>query len=256
MKITIRTFIILVVFIFFIPQFSLSDIAYSKNGRHILADKIWTENGKVICLSKGNMLSFSSEEVLKIELKEINIPEERGFRFDVWHSGMGIREILAVAKRNDIPLHKEGLYTTNKRYNPVTSSKYAKTATRYYYLTNLLGKKATVKLSLTPSSKRLHTLSIYWFVSNPTDRIDFEKEITDTLSAKYGPPKKRTDLMIFGKTKTWVPSSEIEIELQETVGNFSATYKDIEALALLKTEIQQTKDRMKQNYQPVDIGKF
>ena len=193
-----------VISLFFIPQLSLSDVAFLTNGKQITADKIWTENGKVICLLDGNTISLNSKDVLRIEQKEVGNTEKRGgFQFDVWQSGMNIGEILTVARKHDIPLHRDGIISINKKFNSITSTKYAKTATQYYYKTKLLGKYAKVDLFLTPSSKRLHTLSINWHgMANKNNRDGFEEEITETMSAKYGSPQKRYGQLL-GKTKAW-----------------------------------------------------
>ncbi len=246
-----------VIYSIFIPQPSFSDVAFLTNGRQITADKIWRENSKVICSLDGSTISFNSNDVLRIEQKEVgNTEKNGGYHFDVWRSGMNIGEILAVARSHDIPLHKDGIISINKKFNPATSSKYAKTATHYYYKTKLLGKYAKVDLFLIPSSKRLHTLSIDWHgMANKNNRAGFEEEITETLSAKYGSPGKRYGQLL-GKAKTWSPSPRIAIELQMTSGNFIAIYKDIEILELNRTENQRRNDEIKQNYQKVDSGKF
>lgn len=257
MKIPLKIFIYFeIIVIFLIPHVSVSDVAFLTGGRQITADKIWIENGKVICSLDGNRISFNSKDLLRIEQKKVDNVEKNGFHFDVWQSGMDIGDILSVARRQDIPLHKNGIITINKKFNPATSSKYAKTATHYYYKTKILGRHATVDLLLTPASKRLHTLSIHWHgIANENNRIGFEKELTQTLSAKYGAPKKRYGQLL-GKAKTWSPSPWIAIELQMTHDNFIATYKDIEMLELQKTENQRINDVIKQNYQKADSGKF
>jgi hypothetical protein len=245
-----------VISILFIPQLSLSDVAFLTGGRQITADKIWIENGNVICLLDENRISLNAEDVLKIEQKEVVNTEESGFHFDIWQSGMNIEEILAVARRHDIPLHKDGIISINNKFNPATSSKYAKTATNYYYKTKILGRYAKVDLFLTPSSKRLHTLSINWHgMANNNNRIGFEEEITETLSAKYGSPKRRYGQLL-KKVKIWSPSPSVTIELQMTSGNFIAIYKDNEMLEIQTAEKQLRNDQIKQNYQKVDSGKF
>lgn len=257
MKNPLKLFIFFeIIVIFLIPHVSVSDVAFLTGGRQIIADKIWIENDKVVCSLDGNKISFNSKDVLKIEQKKIGNVEKNGFHFDAWQSGMDIGEILTVARRKDIPLHKDGLISINKKFNPATSSKYAKTATHYYYKTKILGRHATVNLLLTPESKRLHTLSIHWHgMANKNNRTGFEEELTETLSAKYGTPKKRYGQLL-GKAKTWSPSPWIAIELQMTHDNFIVSYKDIEMLELQQTENERRNDVIKQNYQKTDSGKF
>lgn len=258
MKTTLKIVIFFeVISICFMPQLSLSDVAFLTNGTQIKANKIWEENGKVICSLDGNTISLDSKDVLKIEQKDVGTTEnDGGFHFDVWQSGIDIEEILAITRRNDIPLHKDGIISINKKFNPSISSKYAKTATHYYYKAKLLGKHARVDLLLTPSSKRLHTLSINWHgMANKNNRAGFEEEITETLSAKYGSSENRYGQLL-GKTKSWSPSPRIQIDLQTTSGNFIVIYKDSAMLELEKTEKQKTHDEIKRNYQKVDSAKF
>ena len=240
-----------------IPQFSFSDVAFLKNGKIITANKIWEQNGKVICSINGNTITLNSEDVSKIEQKKDGVKAKDGaFHFDIWKSGMDIEEILSAARFHDIPLHKNGIISINKKFNPLMCSKYAKTATHYYYKIKLLGKYAKVDLFLTPSSKKLHTLSINWHgMANKNNRAGFEEEITELLSPKYGTPKKQIP-QLFGQTKTWVPSSRITIGLKMTSGNYILTYQDTAMLQLNQTEQKQRKTDIKQQYQSVDSLKF
>ena len=258
MNIPFKIFIIqLLIAVFIAPQLSYSDVAYLKNGKKITANKIWEKNGKIICSTNGNTISLSSADVLKVvQKKDRAKTKSGGFDFDVWKSGMDIEEILTTSRFHDIPLHKDGLISINKRFNPLVSSKYAKTATHYYYKTKLLGKYARVDLFLTPSSKRLHTLSIHWYgMNNKNNRDGFEKEITEMLSPKYGSPKKQI-FQLFGQTKTWTPSPEVAIDLKMTSGNYILTYKDTAIIQLSQTEQKQIKTNKKIQYQGVDRQKF
>jgi hypothetical protein len=195
--------------------------------------------------------------VSKIEQKKDRVKtKDSGFYFDVWKSGMDIEESISAARFHDIPLHKNGIISINKKFNPLMSSKYAKTATHYYYKTKLLGKYARVDLFLTPSSKKLYTLSIDWHgMANKNNRAGFEKEITEMLSPKYGSPKKQIP-QIFGQTKTWVPSSNVTINLKMTSGNYILTYEDSKMLRLKQDEQNQIKTKIKLKYHDVDSAKF
>jgi hypothetical protein len=246
-----------IITIFFFPQFSCSDVAVLTNGKKITANKIWQENGKVVCSINGNTLTLNSEDVSKIIKKTDRVKTKNGgFHFDVWESAMDIEEIISTARFHDIPLHKNGIISINKKFNPLVSSKYAKTATHYYYKTKLLGKYARVDLFLTPSSKKLHTLSINWHgMANKNNRSGFEKEITEMLSQKYGSPKNHTR-QIFGKTKTWTPSNRTKIDLEMTSGNYILVYKDNALMQLNQTEKKQIRSEEKMQYQSVDSSKL
>ncbi|MCP3928014.1 MAG: hypothetical protein GY705_02800 [Bacteroidetes bacterium] len=258
MKLSLKIILLVgFVTIFLLPKLSLSDVAFLKNGKQIAANKIWEQNGKVICSINGNTITLNSADVLRIVQKKDSTKDNNSsFHFDVWKSGMDIEEILSTSRRYDVPLHKSGIISINKKFNPNTSSKYAKTATHYYYKTKLLGKHAKVDLFLTHSSKKLHTLTIDWHgMANKNNSSGFEKEITYMLSTKYGTPKKQAP-QIFGRAKKWIPSAKITIDLKMTSGNYVLTYRDIVMAQLNKNEQAQRKAKIKQQYQSVDNSKF
>ncbi len=240
-----------------VPGLSFSDVVFLKNGRQLTANKIWQQNGKVVCSIDGSTFFLDSEDVLKIKHTKNKTKKHNGnFSFDIWKSGMDIEEILFTAKRHDIPLHRNGLISANKKFNPNVSSKYAKTATRYYYKTKLLGRHATVNLYLTDLNKRLKMLSITWHnMKNKENSAGFEEEITEMLSAKYGKPKSNIP-KIFERTKKWVPSPKMIIELKMFPSSYVLTYWDIAMVQLDKKEKRQKNKIRKQQYQLIDTSKF
>jgi hypothetical protein len=256
MKASFKHIILNLFILLLFTDFSFADAVFLKNGRKITANKIWRENDKVICAINGNTVSVKEEDVLKIEFDENpRGGKNHGFRFDVWQSAMDIEEILLTARSHDIPLVKEGLVSIIKNFNPDLSSKYAATATQYYYKTQLLGHPAAVNLFLTPTSKKLHSLSVRWEVFGDSRRKDLEQDLKDMITSKYGRPKGNR-IPIFGKITFWRPSQQIEIEYKEMVSGLTLTYKDNLMIQLQETESQKINNEKKTEYRTKDRNKF
>jgi len=249
-------FIICVALVFLFTINSFADIISLKNGRDVTANETWEKNGKTFCSINGEIISFNSKDVLFVKrIKKKQRSSQNGFKFDVWQSGINIQEILTIAKDYDIPLHRNGLISINKKFNPAMSSKYADTATQYYYKTKLLGKHGTVELFLTPSSKRLHKLSIRWNNAGRQDRIEFQNEVMDAVKRKYGLPKKYKK-EILGQKYYWSPTQHMIIELASTSGGISLVYQDVGMSKLLMKEKKVKKNFKKAQYQKTDMSKF
>lgn len=104
------------------------------------------------------------------------------FTFDIWKSGDDIDTIISKARQNNIPLHRSGLISKNKKFNPKMCVPYRKTATRYFYKANLLGEWATVTLFLTQKSKRLSSIDIDWSGPKKNRESGFPKTVMKALS--------------------------------------------------------------------------
>ena len=234
-----------------------ADVISLKNGRDVTVSETWEKNGKTYCSINGETISFDSENVLFIKKtkKKQQKTSQSGFKFDIWHSGITIHEILRIAEDYDIPLHRDGLISINKKFNPAMSSKYADSATKYYYKTKLLGKYGTVELFLTPSSKKLHKLSIRWNSTGKNDRVEFQHEVMNTLKRKYGSPSKYKN-EILSRKYYWNPTQHMGIELISTSGGLTLVYQDFDMSKLCIKEIKADKAFKKAQYQKADINKF
>ncbi len=257
MNIMLRSiFILWLIVSIFLTQLAFADAIILSDGKRVSVNKVWREKGKVVGSINGSTIAFDRRDVLKIEREgDSDREKDGGFVFSFWNSTMTIEDILITSRRHDIPLHKYGLISINIKFNPVTSSKYARTATHYFYHTQLLGKHATVELFLTPTSKKLHTLLVRWSTLTMKGRVEFEREISQIISEKYGAPKGGGKKII-GKNVLWQPSSRVNIEFEMMPGNFIVTYKDRLMMQLKKTEEQKTTNKKRAKYLQVDKEKF
>ncbi|MDD3815557.1 MAG: hypothetical protein PHZ02_13035 [Desulfocapsaceae bacterium] len=147
------------------------------------------------------------------------------FVFDQWESGMDINTIYSIAKKNDIPLHKEGLISTNKRYNSLMCEEYRDTATAYYYPVNLLGEFAKVNLLLTPLGKKVYQVSIVWNKRQQGKKSEFTNDVKKTIEQKYGAAKKLNG-NIFADEFFWSVNDGTQITIKSSHGDLSLIYED------------------------------
>ena len=173
--------------IFLLPPPIIADTIILKNGRQIQTDKVWEKDGVVRYNMYGTVVGHPREDVAKIIRKEPqNLTQfKNGFKFDVWHSGMTIPQMMAAAERHDIPLHRAGLISANKRFNPKMCRPYAHTATKFNYKTLILGRHATVGLAFTPVSKRLYSIMVSWSGPGISPKSEFRDQVEAMLIEKY-----------------------------------------------------------------------
>ncbi|BCS96211.1 hypothetical protein DSLASN_18430 [Desulfoluna limicola] len=254
MKLKISIFIC-VIFASLNSSYSIADTIRLNSGRTITSNKTWTKNGRVYCFLDGVSVSFDLKDVAYVKKSNPTKFTKNGFKFDIWKSGIDIYEILTIARNNNIPLHRDGLISTNKNFNPKVCRKYANSATKYYYNTKLLGQYCKVELFLTPKSKLLHSLSIRWNNTGSKDKLELEKEVKNIIMKKYGGPKKLST-EVFGKTYHWSPKPHINIESSFSASGGVLLYKDTKIQRIGEQEKAIKKNQIKAQYQKSDISKF
>ena len=157
-----RIYVIVVFLIFIIPLFARADILILKSGKQIESSKCWREGGMIKCRKKGQIIGFPESEVATVIFdKEVTAPSD-GFSFDIWRSGLTVAEALDLAEVNDIPLHKAGLISVNKHFNPKMCLPYANIATKFDYKAQILGRQAKILLKFTPASRKLYSIMVSW----------------------------------------------------------------------------------------------
>jgi hypothetical protein len=190
-------YVIVVFLTLTIPLFGQADTLILKSGRKIESSSCWREAGIVKCEKFGQIIGFSESEVETVIFdKEMTVPAD-GFSFDIWKSGLTVSEAIDLAKDNDIPLHKSGLISADKHFNPEMCLPYANTATEFDYNAQLLGRQAKIVLNFTPASKKLYSIRVAWSGSGISRKSKFRDQIESMLIKKYGRPVKIKDNMIF-----------------------------------------------------------
>jgi hypothetical protein len=239
-----------------VPLISSADVIVFKDGRKMKVEKAWIEDGEVKARIYGAILGYPKGSVERMEEEQPPARLTEGaFRFDKWVSGMSIDEAMKVAENSDISLHKEGLISGSKHFNANVSSKYANTATRFYYKENLLGKWSTVTLSFSPVSKVLWSVSINWSGPEMSTKGEFRNEVESMLSEKYGKPKARgRDL--FHDTTSWKISEISVVSMKAGFGSVNVSYVDKKIEAIKASEELRLKEEAKKKALLKDKGKY
>ena len=248
-------FLVCAISVSLISSNSIADTILLNNGRSITFEKTWIKNGNLYCLLGGGTVAFDLDEVASIKKAHSKNIRTNGFKFDIWNSGINVYNIFAIAKANNIPLHKNGLISISKNYDPEVCRKYADSATQYNYSTQLLGRYCEIKLFLTPKSKRLHSLSIRWNIAGSKDNIEFEKEVEAIIMKKYGSPRKIAP-GIFIKKYRWSPQPNINIESRVSASGVTLFYTDTHIQKIGEQEKETRRDKIQAQYQKNDIPKF
>jgi len=94
-------------------------------------------------------------------------------------------------------LHRAGLISANKRFNPKMCRPYAHTAPKFEYKTRILGRHATVALAFTQVSKRLYSATVSWSGPNISKKSEFKEQVEAMLIEKYGRSVKTKNKIVF-----------------------------------------------------------
>ena len=190
-------YVIVVFLTFSIPFFSRADTLILKSGKQIESSKCWREAGMIKCRKLGQIIGFSESEVATVMFdKEVTAPSD-GFSFDIWKSGLTVAEAIDLAEVNDIPLHRAGLISVNKHFNPKMCLPYANTAREFDYRAQILGRQAKILLKFTPASKKLYSITVSWSGSGISKKSEFRDQVEAMLTEKYGRPVKTKNHIIF-----------------------------------------------------------
>lgn len=190
--------------------------------------------------------------LLLLLLQVVSTPVN-AFQFDTWTSGMSSREAMAIARDKDIPLVKEGLVSTSKRFNADASVKYVDSADNFYYRTSLLGKNAKINLIFTPESKFLHTLRIQW--AGSTKKDGFGQFVFETLTSKYGNHSSKEKDMFF-ETFFWRIDETNQVSMKTRANVLSVEYLDFTAHAVAQKEFNTKREQRQRDSKKKDAGKF
>jgi len=182
-----------------------ADTLFLKNGKVIHSENIWLDDGYFMYILYGATVGIAKDKVDRVELDSETKPKENDFQFDVWPFGCTVLQAIDIAERNDLPLHKHGIITVNKKFHPMIR-KYSD-ATHFYYNTNLLGHFAKVELFFTAKIRHLYAVKINW-PNQKTKNSVLLNEISSMISDKYGKPVKS------GRKTRWVSKDANQITMK------------------------------------------
>jgi len=228
-----------------------ADTIFLKSGRIIKCSKINKENDVIKCFVNGYEVGFPVSDVDKVVIDHNSKRKsiEKGFKFDHWQSGMSIEEVMVSAERNDIPLHRHGLISSNKNYNP-------KTCTEFLYKDHIMGQNARVTLYFTPTSKLLEKIKISLYSSEINQKSSYPKEIASMLSEKYGKPSRIIDLNFIHDSTIWKGSNNFTVLMVTGIGLIDITYSDIRLQLTGQKERNAIEAKNSEQYHLKDDSKF
>lgn len=203
-----------------------------RSGQQIRCTAVHEASGVITCITDGNARQFPKSDVRETVMDNGSVPAtEDNFSFYVWRSGMGIADVMTVAERDDIPLHRQGLTSSGTHYDPKMSRAFMDTATEFYYNDRLLGKPARVTLFFTPQSKLLAQLKIHVHSSNIKRESSYPKEIEALLSEKYGRLPHRFTGGLLLDSSSWTVNDNVTILMETATGRVDIMYSDLQLLA-------------------------
>jgi hypothetical protein len=188
---------IIAFFILSIPFSVEADTLVLKSGRKIEASKCWHEAGMIKCRKLGQIIGFAESEVAAVYIDKNVTAHSDGFLFDIWQSGLTVAEVIDLAEDRDIPLHKGGMVSINKHFNPKVCRPYANTATEFDYNALLLGRQARIEMKFTPTSKKLYSIKLVWGGTGISKKSEFRDRVEAMLIEKYGRPVKVQNHIIY-----------------------------------------------------------
>lgn len=231
--------------------YCLADTLYLKNGSVIQSDTVWQDGGYFMYKKYGATVGVAESKVDRVEYSSQSKDIGSSFQFDVWPFGCTVHEAINIAENHDIPLHKFGIISMNKRFHPMVKNH--SDATHFYYNTNLLGHFAKVDLFFTPASKKLHTVKVYWSNQKTKDSM-LAREIVSMITEKYGNPHKGGK-KLFYKTTKWIAPNANQIVMDVHSTSIYLNYLhtefrkqdqyEIHNLKVKKLQVGSTKDENK-----------
>lgn len=229
-----------------------ADTLFLKNGKVIHSENIWLDDGYFMYILYGATVGIAKDKVDRVEFDPETKPKENDFQFDVWPFGCTVLQAIDIAERNDLPLHKHGIITVNKKFHPMIR-KYSD-ATHFYYNTNLLGHFAKVELFFTAKTKHLYAVQINW-PNQKTKNSTLLNEIGSMISDKYGKPVK-SGRKLFYDTTRWVSKDANQIIMKVHSTAIFLQYIHIRLNHLNDNEKQQLKVERVKIGSTKDKGKF
>jgi hypothetical protein len=197
-----------------VPLSTAADTIVLKSGKRVEVDMAWEENDQVKGTLAGVNLTYPKSEVERIEKSRVDdlTGQNKGFKFDMWYSGMDVRAVQSVAEKNNINLQRDESNVDKVGPNDSANDKYSQTAIKMEYTEQILGKLASVELVFTPVSQKLHRLSIRWPHLQDSMNSEFFNKVISSLIDGYGKPAKKK-ATLFSTAYIWNINKSSNVEL-------------------------------------------
>ena len=112
------TTLICLTLLILIPHKTTAETVILKNGKTIQSDKCWEDGELIKCKLYGQTIGYSKSDVTEYRSDSKPVPKTQGFQFDIWSSGLSVTEVIDIAEANNKPIHRDGLISSNKVFNP------------------------------------------------------------------------------------------------------------------------------------------
>ena len=180
--------------VFLTFSYTHADTLILKNGRKIRAERIWEEDGVVKYSLYGSVVGHPKADVLQVV--HDGVPDNQDGRIDSffhpWKLGQTIDEVVSLCQRYDYPLHRDGLISVNKHFNPKMCMPYISSHAKFNYKTTTYGYPSVVTLEFNPDTKRLESVGTRIRKPNNVKSDDFMAIIGRKLARSYGDPNSRS----------------------------------------------------------------
>jgi len=241
----------------FLPSSLVADTIVMKDGRQIEAEQIWREGEMVRYKKFGTLVGVPKEQVARVVRDSASASAGVvDFGFDFWKLGMPISEVMTVAERNDVPLHREGLISVNKQFNPKMCRPYMESHSRFEYRQTLLGYPARVTLVFTPKSRRLSSIQVHLFPNPSAPELSSNNTVMAVMSEKYGPPRKLPRNIMQKNACQWRISKENSVNLVSGSNWTELIYQNNSWKTALEKEAGHQKASRQEANHRKDAGKF
>lgn len=230
-----------------LPFQSVADTIILKSGKTIQASDCWEEGDLVKCKLYGQIVGYSKSDIAEYRIAPRPIKLITGFRFDIWQSGITIREAIKIAEINNKPFHRSGLLSVNKVFNAKMCRPYANTAIEFYYKDQIFGRLATLNFNFTPTGKRLYSLDVAFSGPRISKNSEFRKQIEALLKEKYGVPVKNSDHIVY-KNYDWKINNNATVTMRLGGNNVHVIYTDAKLSKMAENEkLKLVQNKFKKN---------
>jgi len=234
-----------------------ADTIVLKDGRRIEAEQVWLEGEMVRYKKFGTIIGLSKGKVARVIRENPSVPQKAvDFGFDHWQLGMPIGEVMAVAERNDVPLHREGLVSSNKHFNPQMCRPYIDTHSRFEYRQPLLGYPAEVTLVFTPKSRCLAYIKVHLAPNLTASDPAPNDTVMTMMREKYGQPRKLSRNLLQKNACQWRLSEQNTINLVSGANWTDLVYENATWKGVLQREEAHFQEVRRKVTHMKNVGKF
>lgn len=139
-----------------------ADVLILKNGRQIKAEQFWEEDGIVKYSLHGAVVGHPRSDIERIIKAGDSTQPNSTIQsiFYPWGIGQRIEEVFELCERYDLPLHRDGLISANKKFNPKMCLPYINTHSKFKYKSFKYKCPSEVLFSFDPSTRKLNEVNI------------------------------------------------------------------------------------------------